>query len=281
MSENRKRVSRTEDLPDWFQIVNYSGAKDLDAAGWAWELTRRYFSDYTLIGDGWEVPEPDRWEQIFKQPLCEWDYLLDNRRKAWERMYSNHIKRMTVMDFLLAAWNLKNAIPQRNEVLELWEEIDGAEELSVDSRFKDIANTSIDDLLWPDSDPPLVAADQTAHYVVDLWADDELIIADFKESLRQERARSAERHKLRKHGRFQFGNWAHYNVLAYLDLAAWARLSGARITDNCMGEAILSHIDDIDSAQKVRDTVRRNYARYLMDPRTIRALEAQAAADMK
>lgn len=113
---------------------------------------------------------------------------------------------------------------------------------------------------------------------VDITAPDEVLIEDFRVWLTQARRQLSKVPSTGKSTRKQFKKWSDYQILPYLDLSIWALLEGITITHRLMGEAIFPSEDEVDTTEKVRQTV-APLAEKLVSTEGIYSLAAQVQAE--
>lgn len=259
-----------------FRITKYAAARELDAAGWAFNLGTR-----KQIGEG----HPPVWEYQVEAI----DYLLSEPILA---PGSSPIYLSTVEPLGIAeAWELRDLITDDEGPLratcEEWNSRSHAQpEVQADPNddldavvlelFDAIASDeavfraisgSFDDAIGTN-----VSKRDYAHLTIKMSAPDDTILADFSQWLKvQRKSGTYVSPEVRKFTQVDFARWAQKRVLAYLDLKSAAGIYGVEVPYHELGSLLFPDIHGVDLAEKVRKTVATEAA-FLMEYSTIEAL---------
>ncbi len=118
---------------------------------------------------------------------------------------------------------------------------------------------------------------------ININATDEQLISDFKGFLDEVRKivllpkRTTARGKTFGRKNFtsaDFRKWSSLQILAYLDLTAWARFTNKQLTHHMLGEVLFPNEYDVDLTERVTKTV-KPLAEFLTSRSGIEALAAQ------
>jgi hypothetical protein len=264
MSLKGNPIRAQEDLPPWFDLNHYREVRNMDAAGWAFEL-------------GWRSlvlrEAPYRWSQ----DLIVVTSMLKNPIKTpghqeTQRKYQlvDSVASLTVWEVLRIARD----VASQDRVFERY--------LSAPyGNRSEYKNEDIDKLRNPvDSVTRLLIGlhDERPYYLcrveINMMASNEQIEADFGRWLRQSRDNLGDIEVPEKEFTEQdFKKWANLRILPYLDLTIWSRAIGRRITNAAMGDKLLGH-EDVDRAEKIRKTIKPKAER-LISPSALNVLRAQ------
>lgn len=250
------KIDRVEDLPEWYVLDKYRGCKSFRAAEW--------FQSLAIRADILRSLTPERGSKLSAEVARLLRPYLEKLRRFplsaepdgctfWEHVSTfsppppvrplriSDLARQAHMDRIDAEDELcDQQLPER------WQGISGGGD-------------------WGDDDAPLLLEDRlmatepSATLVVDLAANNSVLIAAFAEWLKRARAQHPPRTQKRE--RPGYKNWASYGLLPYLDLLIWAKETGNQIPHHVMAPAIgLRDTDDgrWSSVQSAAKAIRGN-----------------------
>ncbi|HKM27776.1 MAG TPA: DUF6387 family protein [Thiopseudomonas sp.] len=240
------KINRAEDLPDWFNLANYSACDKFGAAQWLEQLQRRSnllegHPDHMLRDnddsdnfwfDFWlaiwrdkvtEVAEEVRRAPIFspsKGEIIEWMADASNRP----------IKPVCPLDFVL----------QSDRDLDA--ERCGKAAIGISKRWEATNASSVTcHAFLKQARAPLslnyyAGAPEIPIIQVDLGVSDAALKAAFASWLKE--ARSNQETGTANRGKSLYDRWARYGLLPYLDLKIWAMETESHVPDRVMSAAI-------------------------------------------
>lgn len=260
------RLRKKEDLPEWFNLAKYQGARELGAAGWFQQLISRM-----IIGDK-IVSNSNEEKQIaieFLKALLDQGILPTNYEKLDEWLSFIMGKRPTVDSMhcgdLVAMFQKVKEYPEISQLME-----DGG---TLTKKEREIARTGYDIFLLDRGLP----RSGFAWIAVDLAATDKEIENAFREWLRRFRESDGQ-HREKMFSEADFRSWAHYQVLPYIDLLLWGRYQGVRYTNSLLADTLFP--GQVVDSERIRKTIKPT-ADHLLDPSTLMALGLQAKRCME
>ena len=256
-----KKLSR--ELPTWFNLNNYEGAKDFGVLEWSLNLEVRR----DLLSEKPWTRDDEWWAEItqnglISRSICNEyfegdddiseDYGGGGRLVYGLSMHRAHeiyewIKWDTELQFNLEVIKYQNILASARTVplddfesyLSKWHKMEFLRG-KYDEKYGDYGGSS-------------------PHVCIDLEAPDDVIVDAFKTWLAAERKKNGERKlhiKARKFSRWNFPKWCEYSVLPYLDLQIYQKKTMKTLPVNVIGNAIFSLDVDFDTTEAVRKTTR-------------------------
>ncbi len=286
-----KRIKHVSELPDWFRLEKYEGAKNLTAVGWYQQIDGRYslarcgnYHDFIFDEEPYEdnlITYFDRFLKVLRDnPII--DIMTNDIWKDFEgiqpfqRLFSENrshsgIRSISLMDYALVA---KTICPIKLETAQqFWDHAFNEQEgdyvnapsYGNESIYK-LGNSSIRfeefwDVAW-----------------IDLGVPDNLLIEDFKNYLkhcRESMSVKIEDIDLYKNTNFQ--SWYRLGVLPFIDLNIWAREQKTSIPYRVMADAIFVSGDR--GEETIRKTT-RPLTQFLLTDISRKQLESLAIAEM-
>lgn len=262
-----KKITDTKDLPEWFSIENYRDCYEFGPILWCLNLMlrRQYYIDplkneTTLLTEYWI--DKEIYMNLWNTPL------FGNDIDILEKEFGSSITSLGIHE----AYNIYKHFDDDRRLREKAEKESyissdadslDADELSARKRLNVAYSPTQGEKL-----PRKFLAQ------IDFNATDTQLVSDFKTWLLNTRELYAYNSKRTKQfSRSDFASWASNQILAYLDLTAWASFNQVSISNHTMGSAIIP--DDYgDKTSKVRNTIRTK-AMELMDEDILNLLRAQ------
>lgn len=263
MPENKNVIKSVEGLPKSFCLENYSFTKSLDAEGWARSLMTRYW--LLMERSVWINPDKKNnlpfLEPLFKNPRIHDEFM--GAQRWWlvnETINDSTLRHLTVSDLHVLTHYL-GSYPEysedANEVGEFyancwassfqWDK-SLAEKLGETARFfNDMSVFMVDSKINPSYEKMYLLADITCS--------DEQLIDEFKKALKHQRLVTGYKPRKRNFNDKDFARWHYWALLPYMDLTLWALVTGNKITQQVMGDAIFPN-REIERAQAIRATVK-------------------------
>lgn len=248
------KINSVSELPEWFNLTNYSPVSSFNARDWLTQLTlRSLVTNSLLIMNEGDSPLPETGdvrttEIIYRKELTE--ILHHIRRdpvvcKAEENFYWTTTESLTDQDHLsfsaaVRPLTISDVVAQRNldefaaedglinkSQIEFWQLLNKDLTDHDDDHFDDseiiicrrMPNT------WPE---PAI--------LIDLNAPDTIILSTFKDWLKKQRDKTPTGVPTPRKPAFDW--WSRYGLLPYLDLMAWSLETRSHIPDRVMAEAI-------------------------------------------
>ncbi len=247
-------------LPHWFDLQNYRSAYQLDLEGWIVQLhLRRIAQDFYLpwvftgVVDDYRIPEKK--STLTVAPVQDM-----TKREALT--VTELVK--VLLDIPSNVWNSPSLFniffrknSDENSDINLINWLNHQEEKGViDSQTPLCAPM-----------PPFLVGGLAS---IDLAAPDVTLIAAFKQWLKTKRSKS----KVRHISKTVLSRWAVNQVLPYLDLMSWARLTKVQIPHWMMGDTLFPSRIQGDKVDRVRKTT-ESTARIVMNNSCLYAMVAQ------
>ncbi len=302
MPKSKKVLKRVADLPSWFDLSNYEESSDLDLSGWLHELQRRWLMKYQislaketkLIRDDLsfylDLPQPPSGEKLDLRPIFAALFAKPINNDSLRGLILKHSEDLRHVQFLSVGHTFELADLVRESVegdpfKQAWSKLD-QRKLSSDEREQ--ATKLID---TPVNEVARAAESRHSKWLrtisgrydqisvtIDITAPYKVLVEDFKVWLTLAREQLSMSPPPRKFTRRHFKKWSDYQILPYLDLNIWSNQEGVTITNNLMGEAIFPHEDEVDTTEKVRQTI-APLAEKLVSTEIIYSLAAQEQAE--
>lgn len=238
-------------VPTWFNLKNYVGARDLDAAGWHIQLAARQWFQ-SLIERKIPLPDPakDALSRIRQRPIIDRD-----SPKVLQDLFlpvkKQHAGR-SIPPVGKAAWLL-----DPSELLMMIDQnVDG--------------NSVKPGFVWRREDKHAFLA--PIEYIgINLLASDAEVFEDFQSCIRDLRKQKygaiARRHKP------DFPKWVDAGVLPYLDLKIWADLEKHRFPPKDLAKKLQRDLEQVRKLPQLIDRV--------MSPTTFECLQFLSASKRK
>lgn len=278
-----EKINRVEDLPEWFDLQNYSAAESFGVLDWYKHLKERQYL-FTLL-----------------------DIIKENNGHSSipaAKAFARDVVYFRGVDVAIA--EIPNFFGSRGLIAHLKDERQGVHSLTFRHLLEHARN--LEDYLYepekwfqslhalseehaPEersaADQPLTIStylDRRNHLAVarvNLDLPDNVLMESFSIWLAEIRKERGEPTEKRYH-RPNFQRWAKYGLLPYLDLKAWSEETGVHIPDRVMAAAVLPRLDFGES--NLRKTVMpsaQSLMKNLSELQALAALEAEAATDGK
>lgn len=244
------KVSRVEELPDWFSLEKYCECDVFTAADWHLNLWVR--------SEPWHYFVSPEQQQLLDINLIT--DMLDGLRDE-PIMRSKAAPLTQPIRSLRFADLAERALSDRRQpdTARIWSEImsfNGAESRELRASINSITTIF-------DSGHPVM---------VDLRATDAVLVGAFKVWLKEIRVRQAGCTASRRE-RPAYWKWAGYGLLPYLDLMIWSKEKGLEITLETLTSALLPSVDPIGNT-RIKDTVGPLAVRLMSDLSELQAVAA-------
>jgi hypothetical protein len=281
MTENKKIIRRTTELPDWYSLDKYDASNCLDAAGWYEHLTLRSGYTFFLNHETFKSRKanPTEADKLRHEGIA---YLRENPMST----NVDKVVEMLVGGGQLSALKhdpeyfsqVSNAISPLS-FNRLYMIADCLKKPTLDRFLKymhdlfswDIGNPvtpSEDDIKWAHQwifDPIRKAIakegegqlfDGTIDVVeIDLSVPDKILVDQFTSYIKHVRAAYPNIKTARRFKRPEFPKWVDYAVLPYIDLEMWAEENNLSIPNRVMADAIFP--DGEKGEEAVRKTTQK------------------------
>ena len=244
-----KRITRAEDLPDWFDPGKYSGAIHLDARGWLEQLSARrvcymavwYLDEphYLQESDVYGFPPADLLAALRETPIfpyngSRFDRSLKSRlgydemAKAEQPSTPPGIKRLTPSDIASSMLQMK---PKRQKEFLRWLDIKRI-------RFSSNKNREKPPPEYPDWFFEPVPSRPYVQAVLDVSVPRKLLDRGFDLFVSKERERIKD-YLIQKDQRANtFLEWCNCGLLQYIDLMIWSIQEDTTITNKALAYGI-------------------------------------------
>jgi hypothetical protein len=270
VARNPNEIRTREELPTWFSLKKYDGAKDLDSQLWLAHIRLRQSVQNEIKRDT-SLEEKIKHTNDFlwiiqnhpvakKGELKELDYWIDN---LFLKNIDQGLRAATILDIYLLYRDVGK------------EKFDGMTEWlkGLDSGIPGHVSR-----FGPSPDYSELEVDNFSHcyggiqktIIVNPMLPDELLINQFKEFLVDFRKKN----EVLKIKTPAFDRWVSSSALPYIDLTIWADLAGVSIPNRVMADAIFNEGEG--GEEDVRKTTMK-WAKALMDSATADTLEAMIA----
>lgn len=271
------KIDRVNDLPKWFNLDNYSQAKQFNSTEWLRQLEVRRFLLKLL-----------KHKHVKREHVHEHvDSLTDVMSVSAQKMYAAIAQKVLgSTDFdVLSSMSLVGLKGVENlDTQDLWEH---ALNISDDPNewFESIKRRNHDYYSAPilSPDPVRLTAlhsiDREVYAAVKVSLDlpDAVLVESFKAWLTEtRRAAGAARSK---YHRPAYGRWVSYGLLPYLDLMIWAQDADIHIPDRVMSAAVSRYDKGESSFRKTVVPLAAELMRDLSEFRAFAAVEAQSSAN--
>lgn len=276
-----KKIKHASELPDWFQIKNYTRAKQLNAAGWFEQISARIIINKIITLRKYAVKH--NYDEDFIK-------LTANFGEAITLVRQNPIVDTTITPELLnyAFFDSFKSLLETKYRLSF-----GIRPLTI-GEFKDLSNAIVKDAIQPITpvpheiyreyqirklfDTPLntltnensSAENSIAH--VNWNLPDTLLIEHFKKYLKDHRPK--ETHSMQRNRSPDFNSWHSFGVLPYLDLKIWQSEADVFIPNRVIADAIFS--DGTHGEETIRKTTATITETILANDNEVDILAAQA-----
>ncbi|MCQ8128154.1 DUF6387 family protein [Methylomonas rivi] len=256
-------MKKSPNLPNWFKLESYYGMETLTPKEWLENLSERQFFLSSLeYSSSIDASFADKYFQgIITDPLRNKRYWAEGLQP------SSAVSTLTNLGACTIAQTLKFTAPQ--SVLSIKD-------------YKDLVRHSRRSLFDENTKEYLQSdfRDRTSHtrVTVNLYANDEQIIADFKkwlEKVRQDKNLVAPKKLFNE---VDFKEWAEYMILPYLDLIIWSKYNEIKITQPVLGNVLFPD-EIVDTTERIRRTIKPK-AEWLMQESTINALALQLSSSV-
>jgi hypothetical protein len=287
LPKSRKRLKRLSDLPRWFDLSKYEACESFDITDWQIELERRWW--LFLPSSKNEMPplEDDIFVHFYITDGC-----FSDNRYIFAELFANPIGGEVTSSWISQSEQMKGNLFVKS--------LDVGAIHWLHNHVSDSLGTKIDDELSPversyfdlidrsDKRFNLSVDDVISNVVtdfgnrkticLDMTAPDEVLIAEFKAWLLNSREKFKIPAPTRSFTAKDFKKWSDHQVLPYLDLRLWALVQGVTITNKLMGEAIFPDEFDLDTTEKIRQTI-APLAKRLISPEIVFSLHAQQESE--
>lgn len=299
----KKRIRSANDLPDWFDLEKYLGAKNLNAVEWFELLFQRYHHFFWFDRFGPEDHKKERYDGIkhhynalLQSRLAPLSPLTDRIQialiggsyagfhydKKYFSTFAHAISPLTVRRLYQKERRLRDNTRQK-----------------IRHYMDRIFNMQGDD--WPTEeehewarsfiDEPIFEAFQKegderdrheygrSHdcVYIDLTVPDKILIQQFTDYLRQIRRRYPEIRPAPRYKNPDYKKWVQYGLLPYLDLRLWEKENSVSIPNRVMADAIFPHGEK--GEEMIRKTTSK-IANMVMDRSYIDFLSTIAAQEI-
>ena len=271
-----KIIRRADEIPDWFDLDNYSSVETFGIREWRNELVHRVVTE-TLI----EIRDDGVKHEAVENELDEEMACIRRRptgqrrglRRAKGKMMAREartaftpVQELTVYEAFCIADDRKK--------WEQWKEACEAQEDGKESaeQRKLVTSTYEANLLADGVDSGL------SFLTVELWVTDEHLTQAFKTWLDGRRKTTGPSTNDRAFTEKDFQAWSRWQVLPYIDLTLWSKFCRTRIGLAAMGETLFPNETEVDTTDRVRRTTKRR-ADWLMRDEIQIALGNQAKAN--
>ncbi|MCB9976925.1 MAG: hypothetical protein H6858_04920 [Rhodospirillales bacterium] len=300
-----KRIIRNvQDLPDWFDLKKYQGAKNLDAAGWYEILLQRQCHFFWFEKKGAEEYKRRDYEgnnyyydallQSRNDPLSHLSdntqilligggqlYSLKNDKKDFST-FSHAISPLTIRRLYQKEHGLKKQTRTRIRKWfdKIFDEI-GSIELNDNFRAEcDWASSFIDDPIFEAFEKEGVQNERRREHdcvYVDLTVPDKILIQQFTDYLHQVRRRYTDIKPANRYKVPEYKKWVEYGLLPYLDLKLWEIENNFSVPYRVLADAIFP--DGNKGEEMIRKTTAK-IARQVMQGDYINFLSTIAAQEI-
>jgi hypothetical protein len=239
MQQKSRKIKRVQELPDWFSLVKYVSASELDAEGWVNNLHVRRELLRAVGSPRWKKHQGDgntallcsikaELDAVRSVPVlgCE-DYSILSYCRYHGMLYpEDGVRDMTLNDLL---WSTK-LMPDDDVsfVRDIRNETDDSESF-YDAVARATVKYKVDQSKLGE---PVPTWAECGYFRVDLRLPESLLVEQFKLAVKRHRE------IIKKTPRPAFGNWIKSGVLPYLDLKIWEREEGISIPNRVMADAI-------------------------------------------
>lgn len=270
------KINNIKELPEWFDVEKYKGAKNLDAAGWFIQLSLRkdLYDLYTMF-EKEGSDESTFWaggkilhgivrqclERLRSQPI---------QTDTYENIYASGLVSGYKED--LSIKPVRGLSFQDLREQRLWDESKDNGKVCQANRWGLLTASELSDC---PAEPILVGRFGKNRFamLVDLNATDNVLNKSFKIWLKEARRNALD---TPKKASSLYRKWAGYGVLPYLDLRIWAMEKRFQITHDVMARAINDCV--ADNFRKTNADIAINLMRDLSELQALAAFESATTA---
>ena len=250
------KIDRVEELPEWFNLEKYRGAKFFGATEWFENLSYRREilqgnadypdRDVSVTEDArqrnhrvWAGYAAQKAESLRQKPLIDLDESGIKRPSRWLGPNSHPVRNIDTADLIVQAHLDRLATEDKQcdpGLLERWAVINDPQTY-YHYKSPEIARLPLELVNHFDlaNEAPVKAA-----ILVDLNTSDAVLKDAFEVWLKEVRAGQPIKTKKKKP---LYDRWARYGILPYLDLLIWGLKTSTRIPDRVTAAAIMSRLD--------------------------------------
>ena len=290
-----KIIKSVKQLPEWFQLDNYTEAKNFQAAEWFDELMARLFVRQNFKNNDETIKDQQYlWESIKRSGLLYHEFkkqelklrltrlspflhhLISYKEKSPRCNQSQSVNSITKFSmygsFLFR--DKKDQIEINNKMIALVNKDFGPLEDKPGENIVDWLMQPYDNC---ENDLRLGLENKFSYAKVNLDASDEQIKHDFDTWLAIERERRHYVVAKKNFNLIDFKSWHESSILPYLDLMFWSQIETVKINQYAVAQAIYPDAyaldSEVDPLGKLKTTKKKSA--YLMNHETLKLLEMQ------
>lgn len=225
-----KRIKHVSELPEWFKLEKYEGAKDLNITGWYQQLVIRNSAMLHVKAINQEAFRLMRENPIINiknhRIFWTWFHEVQQRLNMHNPHFALGVHSLTIDEFIHI------------------EECLLSERLNHARKWKENCSTPNSNFPYERwIDEPIYNSAKPDHYpcralYVNLGLPDVVLIDHFKECLTKLRNHSNTHDVQKYYRKLDTHNWIKYGVLPYLDLIIWEKEMDVTIPNRVMADAI-------------------------------------------
>lgn len=265
--------NRVNGIPAGFDIEKYEPCIKFDAVDWAIHFTDRYLIQHAYsLGEYFYGETRASMERRLAEPILPRRVISDGEG-LMNNVSAKQVKDQSAFGYFAGSMCLTDdRYEEYSEMFRL---------ASLDTPDADgvVALRDLMDLpAWRMHQNSGVSFEGQVTVDVDLHSSDEKLVSDFRLWLKETREKVGIRGTPRKFGETDFSHWARMRVLAYFDIAMWAKANSVKITYQALGNALFPNEYDIGLGERVRKVL-IPLAEFAVAVSTVEALQSQVMAD--